>query len=94
MNYDEIIFTLNQNDFQINIKAIDFFMKKNNLSANQFCKNCGITKQEFTKIQNQNFTFSYESIVKISIYTKINIKHLIPNAFPPTIQTVFKIWKF
>ena len=90
MNYNECnIFKID--NYEINFYPIDKYIKENNLTEKEFCNKCKIPEIELIKIKSQDFNFSYNSLVKISIFTKISLDILIPNIFPTKFQTIFTL---
>lgn len=90
MNYDNNnCNTLCKENYRISFNLIECFMTSNNLTIDEFCKNCNITTSEYYKIKNQDYHFEYLSLVKISIFTNISIKELIADNAEKSVQTIF-----
>ena len=60
----------------INIKRIEHFIKKQNLSKTQFCKLCKISPSTFRKVMSNNHKFRISALFKIARTMNMEISEI------------------
>ncbi len=59
------------------------FIRQKGLVKNQFCRLCGISTEEFEKMQNADNSFRFDTLCKIAVYMDVDLfNFFLPYSIP------------
>lgn len=64
---------------RIRIELIEWYMKNNNLTKQEFCAECALSDSTFRKIMRGNYKYQTASIIRIAEKMKISVCDLYTN---------------